>query len=532
MRLLFSAAGAIAIACAVPAAAQTAAGDLVAQAREAARTDRNAESARLFEQAITADPALRLELLREYADQLTYSDRAADAVPLYKELLAREDLAADDRVRLLRSLALALSWSGRHHDAVAAYTQVLAANARDVDALVNRAKVQVWRQNYRSAQRDLEQALAIEPANAEAIRSLAESQSYSGRQREALTTLARLPADHRSAESLRLLARTQYWSGRPGAARESLAQVMAVEPDDRAAAALGDEVELSLRPQFEATVRHSDQSNDTSFTQASAWQTVYPSEALTLSLGYDGFFFRSDDGGTLDVHRPAVTLGYRPALDLQLNAQLGLTVEEELAKTDIFPTYNLWASYLPSDGLRIDAGINRSTLDNLRSGFLDIRTNTYSLSADVGTDLGWKAIVRGTFTNFSDGNERIWGQAEIRRRVSWSPNVFLGARYTRFSFAEILDNGYFNPDSLQAIEATAQVWGRTGAFYYDVRGAVGREDTRPGDPRFVYSGEARLSYLVNARHQLELFVNSFSSRAGAPGGFSRTTTGLAWRVRW
>lgn len=531
MRLLPVAAGVVALACAVPAAAQNPT-DLVEQAREAARTDRNAESARLFEQAIAAEPSLRHQLLRDYADQLTYSDRAAQAVPLYRELLASGDVAPNERVRLTRSLALALGWSGRHAEAVAAYTQVLAANPQDVEALVNRGKVQTGRQNYRAAERDLEQALAIEPNNGQAIRALAEAQSYQGRQRAALATLSRLPAAEGDAESLRLLARTQYWAGRSFAARESLAQVLALEPDDQASAALTSEVALSLRPQFEATVRYSDQSNDTHFTQASAWQTLNPSEALTLSLGYDGFFYRSDDRTALDVHRPAVALGYRPTRDVQLNAQLGLTVEDEPADSDAFLTYNVWGSYIPSDGFRIDAGINHSTLDNIRSGLLDIRTNTYSISADVGTDAAWKGIVRASITEFSDGNERRWGQAEIRRRIAWSPNLFMGARYTRFSFAKLLDNGYFNPDRLEAIEATAQVWGRSGAVYYDLRGTGGREDTNPGDARFVYSGEARLTYLLNPHNQLELYLNSFSSRASSPGGFSRTTTGLAWRVRW
>lgn len=506
--------------------------DLVVQAREAARADRNADAALLFEQAIAADPAVRGDLLREYADQLTYSNRAADAVPLYQKLLDRPDLTAEDRLRLLRSYALALSWSDRHREAVAVYSVLLAESPGDVDALVNRGKVQVWRRKFNEARRDLNAALVIEPANIEAIRALAESYSYSGSQREALSALSRLPAERRDAEYLRLLARTQYWAGRPGAARESLAQVLALEPEDRAATTLADEVELSLRSQFEASVRHSEQSNDTAFMQASAWQTIHPSELLTLSLGYDGFFFRSDDGTTLDVHRPAVSFNYRPSIDLQLNAQVALTVEDESGDGDVFPTFNAWATYAPTDGFRLDGGVNRTTLDNPRSGFLDIRSNTFSLSADVGTDAAWKGSIRGSFTSFSDGNERIWGQAEVRRRIAWAPNVFIGARYTRFSFTQILDNGYFNPDSLKTIEATAQVWGKAGVFYYDLRGALGREDTNPGGPRLVYSGETRLTYVINPRHQLGLYLNSFSSRAGAPGGFSRTTTGLSWRFRW
>lgn len=59
---------------------------LVDAAREAARADRNVESARLFQKAIERDSSLRNQVLPEYADQLTYSDPAAEAVPLYRDL--------------------------------------------------------------------------------------------------------------------------------------------------------------------------------------------------------------------------------------------------------------------------------------------------------------------------------------------------------------------------------------------------------------------------------------------------------------
>ena len=89
--------------------------------------------------------------------------------------------------------------------------------------------------------------------------------------------------------------------------------------------------------------------------------------------------------------------------------------------------------------------------------------------------------LRGSYATYSDGNRRTWEQLEVRRRLAWQPNVFLGARYTHFDFERQLNNGYFNPKRLDAVEALAQVWGRAGPFYYDVRGTIGREDADP-DP--------------------------------------------------
>ncbi|MBD5634931.1 MAG: hypothetical protein IAI49_10670, partial [Candidatus Eremiobacteraeota bacterium] len=67
----------------LPLVAGAAAGDVsdtLAAARQAAHDDRNAESARLFEQAVAAAPDRRLELLPELSDQLTYSGRPGEAI--------------------------------------------------------------------------------------------------------------------------------------------------------------------------------------------------------------------------------------------------------------------------------------------------------------------------------------------------------------------------------------------------------------------------------------------------------------------
>ena len=52
---------------------------LMAEAREAARSDDNRRAAGLFAAVLEQHPSLRPELVREYADQLLWSDRAAEA---------------------------------------------------------------------------------------------------------------------------------------------------------------------------------------------------------------------------------------------------------------------------------------------------------------------------------------------------------------------------------------------------------------------------------------------------------------------
>jgi tetratricopeptide (TPR) repeat protein len=110
--------------------------ELVDQAREAAREDRNEEAVELFARAIETEPGLRDEVLREYADQLTFITQAEQAVPLFRELLAG-DPPAEERRRAKRGLALALLRSGQNEEAARAWRTILDADPVDEDARSN-----------------------------------------------------------------------------------------------------------------------------------------------------------------------------------------------------------------------------------------------------------------------------------------------------------------------------------------------------------------------------------------------------------
>jgi tetratricopeptide (TPR) repeat protein len=507
-------------------------GGTIDAARTAASQDRNRDAADLFAKAISEDPSRREVLLREYAAQLTYSERSREAVPLYREVLAGNGLSASERGSAIRGLALALAWSGQHRDAIAAYGDLLEIDPEDLETRMMRGKVLLWSRNYLSAIRDFSQVLDQKPDDVEGLRALAEAQSLAGYQRDALAALARLP-ESIDADALRFLARTQLWSGRPNAARDSLAKVMVMQPNDPAAISLLRESERATKSLSEVSVRYSDQSDASDFWQVSGWQSIWPSEAVTLSVGYDGFYFDpADPALAVDVHRPAVAGRARVSDALELNGQLGITLIDGALVDRERMTWNAWGTFAPSDRLRFDAGFNRSTLDNARSNQLGIYSDTFSGSADIGSDAAWKLSARAAHSDFSDGNDRDWGQLELRRRVGRQPNLFLGARFTHVTFDQQLNNGYFDPDRLSAFELTTQAWGRLGAFWYDLRGAVGREEQRGADGRTTYSAEARLTYDAGRSWQVEAYVNSFSSRIEAPGGFSRTTTGLTLRNRW
>lgn len=513
-----------------PAVAQSASDKLVA-ARAAAQADHNARSAELFQEAIAADPSLRDVVLIELADQLTYANHSPEAVPLYRELLAHKALSTDERQHAMKGLALALAWSGQHDAAIIVYDNILAEDPGSVSALIGRGRVLTWQRRYPVAQRDLNQALSADPRSAEARRALADAQSLAGHHREALATLEPL-AGMNDFETLKLIGRTQLWAGRYAQAKASLDRALTARKGDKDTEALLRQAEIADRPQTEISFRVTSQSDDTDIRQLVASQTFGVSDDVTLRLEYDDSVFLMSDGLSVRVNQPGAFGRLRISDVTELSAGGGLTIENGPAETHQFFSYNARLTLTPSDRLRFDFGAERSTPDNIRSILLDIRMNNYAASIDVGSDAAWKLALRGIYATYSDGNRRSWEQLEIRRRVAWQPNVFLGARYTHFEFERQVNSGYFNPNRLDAAEALAQVWGRAGPVYYDVRGTVGCEDAQPGGSRLVYSAQGQFTWVMTERLQLELFVNSFSSRASAPGGFSRTTLGVAARTRW
>ena len=102
----------------------------LATAREAAQANEHTKSIRAFEHAMREDPAKRPEILREYADQLTYGGRGNDAVPLYREVLDTPGISAGETTSARRGLALALSWTDQQLPSLREYQALVAANPR------------------------------------------------------------------------------------------------------------------------------------------------------------------------------------------------------------------------------------------------------------------------------------------------------------------------------------------------------------------------------------------------------------------
>lgn len=114
---------------------------LIKLAREAAQHQKNKESADYFQQAIESDPNQRLELLREFADQLSYSKRAEEAIPLYREFLASNPLSEEEMKKAYLGLARALNWTNHYRESLEVYDFLLALDSNQADARKERSEV-------------------------------------------------------------------------------------------------------------------------------------------------------------------------------------------------------------------------------------------------------------------------------------------------------------------------------------------------------------------------------------------------------
>jgi tetratricopeptide (TPR) repeat protein len=520
------------------------AAEVIEQARRAAAEDRNAAAVELFEAALELAPAFRREVLREYADQLTYTGRAGAAVPLYREALAWE-LSPEEERRARLGLALALSWSDRTAQARMEYEALLVRDAGDVEARLGRARVLSWDGRLAEAGREYERVLGMQPGNREARRSLAQVQAWRGRPLAAMAGLEQLLSeDPEDVEALLILGQIQADRGRPERAAAAVDRLLAVRPDHARALEFRRQLQLRSRPASRLDVQRSVQSDDLSITVLALRQTAHFGEGRTaIELRFQNFEYERPGSATdrLSVRRPGLHLRHRLGDRSEVNVAghldaidpVGLPVARRTF------TYDAWYTLWPTDGVRVDLSSARSTFDDIRSLAQPVVATFIGASSDLTPDERTRLSGRANAGSFSDGNGRLWAQAEVERRLWSAPHLLVGGRATAMRFDERLDNGYFNPDRYVAAVATARAWtGWRQRTWVNVGATYGREQSTPGGDRPVWSGEARVNHWPAARLEVEGRYDYFSSRQffaldeALAGGWARQTLGLSVRFLW
>jgi len=496
------------IACAALASVSVAAqnlDELANAARQAARTDRNRESADLFEQLLALAPQRRGEWLLEYAEQLTYSQRAAKAVPLFREFLALQPAPAQRR-SALRGLALALSWADRPSESRLIYETILAEDSDNIDLQ----------------------------------RSLGRVISWSGRQREAQIYLRDFLTHHPDdAEGRFLLAQAQWWLGRPDAARATLAAESSTALTSNDALNLERSMDQARGQTTRFDQQRSSQTDNLDIASTLLEQQWTSASGLTTLAPRWQRIDYSPAGGApgVTVERPGMRARHRFADDLEFNleAAADLIRSQGLAE-DRKLTYSSWLTWWPSDVLRFDLSSQRETFDNVLSLQRGIVARGKGISFDWLPNESARLATRLARSDYSDGNQRNSAQLEWERRLGTHPSVWAGLRYTHFDFAQQLDNGYFNPKNLDSYLVTLRANGGSnepGArFKWSTQLARGTEHADPGGTKPSYEAAVSAAYRLARGMNIEARLQRFSSRTASASGFARTTAGVTLVYDW
>jgi cellulose synthase/poly-beta-1,6-N-acetylglucosamine synthase-like glycosyltransferase/thioredoxin-like negative regulator of GroEL len=248
-------------------------GLLVFSAHKAAQEDQNKEAANFLAEAIRLFPTKRSLILKEYADKLTFSGDAKEAIPLYRETIAQGGKAADIRDEHL-GLALALSWDSQLTAALNEYQNLVSTDPDDIDAGNGVARVLSWSGRQSDAETAYRRILSLSPNNPEAQRGLAQVEDWQGHHRLAQAVLAqRLTDDPDDLDARRLLAQSLYWMGRPDKAM--------------------DELKLALKPKQAQDVTNSLQQESSDQPPETVTGSLAPQDGGLLQAGLQPFSVHS-----------------------------------------------------------------------------------------------------------------------------------------------------------------------------------------------------------------------------------------------
>jgi tetratricopeptide (TPR) repeat protein len=509
----------------------------IAAAQRAAREDRNAVSVKLFEEAIAVAPQRRLELLPDLADQLTYSGRAADAIPLYRESIGSGTLSASRLRHVELGLALALSWDHRLSQSLATYGAVLVRDPHDVEALLGQARVLSWQDQLSPSLRVYRRVIALDPENKEALEGIARVQDWRGRKRDsqkvARAILSRYTDDK---EATLTLAQSELWMGRPDAAAREDEAFLRTHPTDSGALALANDIADSRRTQAQLSVNDGTQSDGLLIRSGTLDLDVASEQGLaSVGVRYQPItYVGAGSAGDAEEKRAGVVFKNRFNDWAELDAAVS---NDDITSTGATEKnlllYNAYATLYPNDTLTFYLGSRKETFDNLTSLRMGLSAVFNSFSLDVTPDENTRISARGYLGSFSDGNREGWEQLEFERAVVRRPRLSFGARATSYSFAESPGNGYYDPPRYQSLEMTTHIYGNLrDRIYYDGAASYGREWAVDGGTRPTHSLHGALSYVISKPLSLSALYDNFDTRQISNGGFARTVLGLRLQSRW
>jgi hypothetical protein len=285
----------------------------------------------------------------------------------------------------------------------------------------------------------------------------------------------------RGVEIARGLAYARYWSGRPDLAKEPLARLLALRPGDPEGVALEGRLISEQRLGLSADHVSSWDSDHlrVATSRAAYRQAIGDRDILALTARVDGVRDRS---GSFTLRRWG--LGEERIWSDLWSTHAFMEVEDKTGDDPLRVMGDAWATFRPTERLRLDASVTRDRFLTQRAIASDILFTSIAASAgwQPGGRWGIEAAHRRSFV--SDRNRLDRSGASVFLRVLRLSGLRLTPALDaqRVTSAKDLDHGYYDPRSYEEAAAGFDVeWTSPAALQVFVRQRTGVEHERHND---------------------------------------------------
>jgi tetratricopeptide (TPR) repeat protein len=517
--------------------------------------------------------ALALLLPHGRASAQDPADRAWDrgdtrtAWTLYSRRLAAD---STDMVALER-LGLMAGWAGRYDQSLQLFDRLLRIAPDNVEAAVDRARVEAWQGHVAEAIHEVDAVLARAPGNVTALEARAQFLAWAGRLDSAAVVYQRLLAEDSTVTAMAGLARVRGWQGHVKEAerlwRGALARDSAYAP---ALTGLAETLrwegrDAAAREVAERGTRLAPRDHDLQTQRTLVEVAMRPHTAFNFTYESDS------DGngvGTLDARgawRPAPRLELRGSGYLRWLSLSGATAFSQQAYggllegwTQLEPGWT-FAAGLGASGSDV-TGASAVTRYALRASSprrepvvgtialthdpLDVtaplvqhRVTVRQVALDVraAPPGGWTITGAFSFARFegSEPNDRTAGTAVVLR--SFAHDFAVGGSARIYGFQKDLNDGYFDPSLYVLLEIPGR-WQRAfGQVVPAVEVAPGLQKVESGSFSAAIRLQGELRYAVAAGREVvlragysTLGMTLFASDVGHYR-YRFVTLGGAWR---
>ncbi len=407
--------------------------------------------------------------LRDQAFESLWHEHADQAVDLFQSYLAANPGQRDPAT--LHGLALALSWNSQQDEALKIYSELITANATDGEALIGKARAQIWAnrlaEGWRSL-RTIENQTDFTPQARQAAGEFALKVLNEYTPRAEVSWHATWDSDNLNVQRISTLYATTMGHG----------------------------VLVQTGPQTSFYTQTAQPG-----VTALRWQ-VLVTTGLAPRLTIHGLGWFDHFGSKKPLFSGVDKLNWsRPGGDA-------------------------WLTWQASSRLRFDGGAASQAIDTYLGFAQKIGYTQESLSGD------WILIPRltlsaaGLHARYSDSNRKLLGRLTAGWHGEGTVEIDLRASFTHMDFTRPYPGGYWSPDWVRngSLQAKAKVQGKRITLTCET--SLGREKEANSRTITVGGGSLRLGYRITSDWFVAVSGGHSRSSFSTASGYRRTFLGL------